>query len=381
VHYGLGYVLLQQGLAIGMSDSRTRAAASFRAALDLDSAFVKPLAGLIEIAALERDTGEVLRLQPLYLTRDPAGDEADYIRWLVAAVTADGTALRKMRARFDVFAPSTLDQIQRMSQLVGVRLEDAELATSLILGRANEREERRIALHRAVGLALNRGRPQEAMRLMAAKRDVDLADEYEQFAIRYAVMWDADASAGERAARAFQETLARAPEGSCRQPCFSLALWRAWNADTTGVAQAIARLREVTPPQPPFGQAEVLEALLSDLNGSDASAALVRLDSLALRGCCSLPRFINLVSARLHERAGDLPGALAAVRRQQWLYPPEFLSTALREEGRLASLTGDRSGAIRAYRHYLTLRADPEPVLGEERRRVMAELSRLEREP
>jgi DNA-binding SARP family transcriptional activator len=382
VHYGLGRVLLQQGLALGMSDSRTRAAASFRAAFALDSAFVRPLAGLIEIAALEHDTDELLRLQLLYLTRAPVGDEADYVRWLVAAVTADGSELRGLRSRFHVFTLTTLDRIQRMSQLLGVRLEDAELAASLILGRANEREARQVALHRAVGLALNRGRPQEAMRLMALKRDVDRADEYQQFSLRYALLWDADATAGEEAARAFQESdaLARARGSACGQPCFSLALWRAWNADTTGVAEAIARLRRVAPPQPPFGQAEVLEALLADLNGGDASAELARLDSLALGGCCSLPRFINLVSARLHERAGDLPGALAAVRRQRWLYPPEFLSTALREEGRLASLTGDTGGAIRAYRQYLALRTNPEPEMREARLRVTAALARLERD-
>lgn len=35
----------------------------------------------------------------------------------------------------------------------------------------------------------------------------------------------------------------------------------------------------------------------------------------------------------------------------------------LREEGRLAALTGDTAGAINAYQHYLTLRTDPDPVL------------------
>ncbi len=52
----------------------------------------------------------------------------------------------------------------------------------------------------------------------------------------------------------------------------------------------------------------------------------------------------------------------------------------LREEGRLAALTGDRQGAIRAYRHYLALRGDAEPGLQPEVRRVREELEAVERE-
>jgi hypothetical protein len=38
------------------------------------------------------------------------------------------------------------------------------------------------------------------------------------------------------------------------------------------------------------------------------------------------------------------------------MLPTWYLSTFLREEGRLAALTGDTAGAIRAYQHYLALR-------------------------
>ncbi len=55
----------------------------------------------------------------------------------------------------------------------------------------------------------------------------------------------------------------------------------------------------------------------------------------------------------------------------------QYLATFLREEGRLAALTGDRAGAIRAYQHYLALRSDPEPSLKPEVDRVRAELARL----
>ena len=59
----------------------------------------------------------------------------------------------------------------------------------------------------------------------------------------------------------------------------------------------------------------------------------------------------NLVVARLAEAQGNLPLALRAVRRRAGAYdllPTWYLSTFLHEEGRLAALTGDTAGAIRA---------------------------------
>ena len=50
------------------------------------------------------------------------------------------------------------------------------------------------------------------------------------------------------------------------------------------------------------------------------------------------------------------------------------------EEGRLAALTGDRDGAIPAYRHYLSLRSEAEPALQAEVKLVREELEAVERE-
>jgi hypothetical protein len=56
---------------------------------------------------------------------------------------------------------------------------------------------------------------------------------------------------------------------------------------------------------------------------------------------------------------------------------PHYLASFLREEGRLAARLGDTVGAVRAYRHYLVHRRDPEPTLRPEVDRVRAELARL----
>jgi hypothetical protein len=91
----------------------------------------------------------------------------------------------------------------------------------------------------------------------------------------------------------------------------------------------------------------------------------------------------NLIVARVAEAEGDLAFALKAVRRRdgdligfQW-----YLSTFLHEEGRLAALTGDTAGAIRAYQHYMMFHSDPEPEARAEVERVRGDLAKLLEEP
>ena len=114
--------------------------------------------------------------------------------------------------------------------------------------------------------------------------------------------------------------------------------------------------------------------------------ALRTLESLAKKGVKTIaleqlpePQFYaNLVIARLHEQQGDLTNALSAVRRR--LYHSGsvwYLSTFLRDEARLARLTGDRHGAIRAYQHYIALRSDPEPILEADVSAARVELAKL----
>jgi hypothetical protein len=84
---------------------------------------------------------------------------------------------------------------------------------------------------------------------------------------------------------------------------------------------------------------------------------------------------------RMYEESGDLPRALATIRRRAFdNWPDPVYMTVYREEGRLAALNGDREGAIRAYRRYLALRSRPEPRLQPQVAQVRADLQALERE-
>jgi hypothetical protein len=221
-------------------------------------------------------------------------------------------------------------------------------------------------------LHLNQGRPREALRDW--KRITDyVPGAYLHRNLQYALYWEGDSALAAATVQAHPDSF------------WWTTQWRLWHRDTAGAAAAIKSLRKLarTAPDPFFptqaAQPIYLDAMLaSATHREDASTLLRQADSMALLGCCSLPHHGNLIVARLHEMAGDLPGALEAVRRQEWWYPPEYLSTALEEEGRLGALTGDTASAIRAYRHYLALRAHPEPERRREVERVRAELAKLE---
>jgi hypothetical protein len=192
-------------------------------------------------------------------------------------------------------------------------------------------------------------------------------------------------------------------------------LWRLSHGELRGAAQAIERLRGRAPGDSPESLrsnavcATLLEAKLATASGATgAAAALDRLDSLIRSGPggsrngppvsftlspayvrstvgispVGFEDFGNLEVARLRERQGDRRAALAAVRRRPYAYHlTDYLAPHLREEGRLAALTGDRSGAVKAYRHYLALRSDPEPALRQEVEAVRAELTKLSGNP
>ncbi|MGQ0539496.1 MAG: BTAD domain-containing putative transcriptional regulator [Gemmatimonadaceae bacterium] len=389
----MGYLLLYQGLALGLSTARARAALEFRRAAALDSGFTAPLAGLIDVAAFDRDSGTVAHVGGLYLARDSSGPISNYVRWQVAAVTQDESALVRLRTRMESFDGVALDRIQFASQMTGLELGDAARAMDLLVSRSSETLERRIALWSAHWLALNRGRPSEAHRLLRIKRELEIDDGLLwHFSLLGALFGDGDTSAATNAVRGLTrrvdpwlarlsasapqlETLGpRSPRDTFRQPAFLLTLWRLMHGDSSGAASVLRLMRQAQDERD-----IVLDALLAALlDRPDAATIRTRLDSLARAGCCAPTRWVNLVLARLHEQAGDDAAALRALRRGQWFFPPWFLATYLREEGRLAARTGDRTGAIRAYRHYLALRSDPEPRLRAQADSVRREVVRLE---
>jgi hypothetical protein len=184
--------------------------------------------------------------------------------------------------------------------------------------------------------------------------------------------------------RATAEPRARAVQ---RADACVLAQWRLQRADTSGIRQIIAWLRE-EPIQAgrlgapiaagPLACAELLDATLAVvLARPDASRLVGRLDSLAFTRAVSgdAVAYAPLLIARLHQRLGDPLGALSAIRRRTMLVGwPRYRATELREEGVLASQVGAKEEARAAFRRYLTLRAQPDTLLRGQVEQVRAEL-------
>jgi hypothetical protein len=166
--------------------------------------------------------------------------------------------------------------------------------------------------------------------------------------------------------------------------------WRLAQGDTSLSRRSIQRLRSLArnaPNDALNSEIEIafLEMLHADAIGSPSlRASVARLDSLLLLGeAASMPtsRYAQhtIFGARIWEKLGDLPRAAAmAGRYAVWATESvPYLALQLREQGRIASLAGDRKRATRTYQHYLGMRADAEPAAKAQVDSVRRELARL----
>jgi serine/threonine-protein kinase len=392
--FRLGDLYWHWGAALGLVRPRDLAAAAFRRAIALDSSIVhaapnaEPIVHLFQIAAIEGDTATVRRLgAPIIAAESVPG----FFHWRTAWVFHDSAALDTLRRHFAAMSTSTLAGIITRSVEDGLPLDDADRAGAVMVARAGTREEQITAEMYRYLLATHEGRPADAAAGQPARSP--------QMALLRAVggelYTDGDSSTALAAVRE-ASTLADAPlvakgEDRGRQYwniCW-VERWRLAHGQTRPTRRAIARLRSGVPPGfgPPgstwttdFGSlcADLLEASLATMERQPNAAVLAhRLDARLRQMSPGWNVPDNLVAARLLEANGDIPGALAAVRRRLFDMVPSCLATYLREEGRLAALAGDTSGAIAAYRHYLTLQAHPEPAVAPRVAEARAGLDRL----
>jgi tetratricopeptide (TPR) repeat protein len=387
-HYLLGVLLLYQGSAIEVPDSRARAEAEFREASKLDSSYLAPLARMVDAAAFDRDREKLRRAGASYLARDSVGPTSDYVRWVIAAGTGDVVGERAIRARLRSLSTATLEQIFVTSQMAGVALEDADSATSIIAENSTDPIDKSVAFRRGQLLSLNRGRPSAANDFLArvdAQRSS--TSTVRSFAIASALFEGgergvAESRVREQAREIARDTLLPPRPDAVRRISAVISVQSLWYLDVGDTTRARAAgdwLRRHTEGQPRNRALSVLPEMLIASRARRANGAALRafVDSVLRRGCCEVPEYVIVVLERAYEASGDAAGALRVVRRGMWYLPPRQLSTLLREDGRLSSQLGDRDAAIRAYDHYLALRSDPEPALRPERDRIRAEVARL----
>ena len=379
----------------GSNRTRRRAADAFRRSVALDSN-TAALGHLLEVALLDGDTASVRRLGALYLARDTSGELLGFYRWRIAEGLGDDSTLAALRAEYRRMPLLSLWRLMNYAVLDGRRLEDADsaaVAIRAVAGRSSDWQRSKTYLH---AYEVNRGRPAAALADTAGSDET----EYGPHAALYQRVLDAlygdgdSVSGGAGGAGAGAEQRRRSDDRADRplrgDPLAAeprRARWRRpGHRPAPSTARPPTRLSRSQPapsaprcsrrssPRPRTRRARAPRwigwtALIRSGPGGQRNGPAVAftLSPAYVRSTIGISPvafedFVNLDLARLRERQGDLRAALTAVRRRSYSYHlSDYLAPHLREEGRLAALTGDSAGAVRAYRHYLALRSDPEP--------------------
>jgi hypothetical protein len=299
----------------------------------------------------------------------------------------DSVQVQELRGRFDRFSRASSGHLWTSALDENLGLSDARRIVDSVGDHSLSQADRQQAIFTRAIFALDAGRPFEALRLGRKAQFTPV------LRVQAALAWDGDSADGADAVRQLVTPNIRPLPGSRERvnyavELFTLAQYHLGFGEPSVARRVRSLLAKLPVPQDSMSLARtpqtlawILEAQLAYLDHEATAATLLARADSALRSDGEGRRIDalgNLIVAGLWEASGDVPRALAAIRRRIYgLGYPAFLTTMLREEGRLADLAGDRAGAIDAYTRYLALRSDPEPSLQPEVERVRAELARL----
>jgi serine/threonine-protein kinase len=370
------------GSLTDMTDFRERGRAAYRRAMQLDPEFAVPVGFDLRLAAEQGDTASVRELWTKYERLGSGAIEFEYTRWRVAHALGDSAAIASIRGRVMTLPPRDLLRMLEYMMVDNIGLADAEPVIRALETRAVEEYD----VTRG-GLAMNSyyrnaGRDERQPPRFGGPP----GDEFDQLV--EALYWDGDTTRVSGALAALTRIAGDRAEGGFERLAASCLVthWYLTRGDTLRASPFLARTRAQRATLQPDDDLVIGDACLMSANAMTAqlrddrtSTALAQLDSLLKLGNEGT-QFATLISARLHEQRGDLRAALVSVRRRanHGRDGPRMLSTLLREEGRLAALTGDVNGAIKAYRHFLALRPNPVERLRADTERIRSELQRLE---
>jgi hypothetical protein len=384
----LGQLLSRYGAAAGQTDWLVRSAEALDRAIVLDSSFALAISERLFVAMQAGEHQATARYARLFEPRVASGFADDMILWAAARTLGDSAAAARWRDR--TVGLSRTDVMQRLikvtlhSAAFALPLGDAHWAVGRLEREAVTPEEHGGALlaDLAVRFAEGRALPGD-IRPGEAFGPGWAANLIQQGVIDAAYRGVAGAAIATEAAGGYR---LRAAGSVMQWPPVQLCygeLYRVTGGDTTGTAETVRRLRAFAALDPPplprddwlhldFRICPLLLEVLRERPPADGRPwpHLEALDSLMRGGPSwfggqvgtSPTPFANYTIARLREAQGNIPAALATIRRREVDYFPAYLWSLpafLRQEGRLAALAGDTAGAIRAYDAYLTLRTDP----------------------
>jgi len=378
--YELGDLHYHFGRLLGDESWESQAEKALRRGVASDSTFSAPIHHLVGLYARQGTTNDLRTMVAASRRLVNEGATADFIRWRAGVALGERTV---DSASLDSMATETLAWIGMKSQDDGVDRRLGEWALRVREARPGTREERlerRLSLH---AVALNGGRPGEAVALSESMRDLQPDSSFHlRLRVLSALYGDGDRLAGERAVAALGTARAR----DARESWLNTCVRGQWQLAAGGPEPGIPPARTVRDRSPAEHLCGVtLEAMRATRRGDPAAPqAVERLEQVLRSGVAEFYAgdgqldYASIALTRLREQAGDRAAALAASRyRHYFIGWQPFLATSLREEGRLAAALGDGEGAIRAYEHHLALRYDPEPAIRASTDSVRAEVARL----
>jgi TolB-like protein len=364
--FTLGSRIYHDGALAALPDARARATEALQRALASGSH--PPARGLLAaMGAMPLDGSE----RP-----DALGPFAPFVRWRDAAVRGDSVVLRQLRDTMFRLGSANLRAIALASQQDGIALDDGARAIQWLSARAARTAERVDALLAEHAHAMLRGRGQD---VRGAITRLDRLQPAASTARRLRVLdWlygEGDSVAADAAARELDALSGADPgAGLASSETWSsnvcvVGQWRFARGDSAGVQRAVRALAARTGgPRVPSAPLSVAPAVCAELLAAAAAALgqerdaylrVERLDSLMLAPHVvgDLAQYAPLLLARLNERTGDRPRALAAIRRRAYMSDwPRYLAVMLREEARLARQAGDTAASRTSSARYLRYR-------------------------
>ena len=390
--FNLGENLAHWGSGMGFEDAQQRAIAAFERALALDSLFMPARHHLLFCYRLLGDTAGIRRVLPKL---DLHSEQLSGNLWLATGNRADLLAFLRESPR------NRMSPWLSTPALVLGRLDDLEWTAHYLDSTAATRTDRSYAVGFAHWLALDRGQPGRARRVLQnitldlppgpSGHELDPMMFTHGGELLKAMLWDVDDGEVEAVLPRVSVALDRTkPFGSGRD-------YDAWIIDVYAAAEygilhgrpelarrALVRLSAVSESDSAATRRArhagmLIDAQLAAMDGRPDAASLADVaDSVLRRADAGSELFDgagSLLIARVWEQLGNLPRAVAATARIGGLAP--FYSSFVREHARLSALAGNREAAIKGYREYVLLRSKAEPSQLADLEAAKRELNRL----
>ena len=386
----LGAVLYRWGAAADVPNADARSAAAYERAALLDSTPLARNLMSVGIHAIRGDSTALRRAIATGLASDTTSPDHALYAWCAGVLLGNRAHHAFARRRIVPAGISDWVPVVSLAVDIGAGFDDADRVIRVLSRSAVTTEERSAALMTARKLYLARGQPSRAARAYGDLLPVRGGDD--PVALRFAgeaaldaAFGGGDSALGRRARLALADAFApgTSPDRLARGRD-AAALYDLAHGDARAARAVLASTRRSTPRTVVnpvvVDQVAALDAWVAvEERRPDARTRVARLDSVLHASPPYEIELPNLVASTLWERLGDVPRALAASRRRtRWMFSSHYQAPMLRQEARLAIATGDTAGAVRAYRQYVRLRADAEPVLRPELEATRAALARLE---